>query len=237
MADLKQIAKPKMQDVLRELKRDIGVSYNSMNIGIIQEFNSSKQTATIRIAIKKILSENPDGTKIYKEHPLILECPVMTLFGGGSFINLPIQVGDNCIVLFCDRDIDEWLVSGGVQPPNSRRVHDITDAVAIVGIRHYQNSIADFLANGIRISFAADSRIDLTEDAIDSIAELFTHTGSMVIKGDLTIEGDTYGNASGEWNLKADLIQDSSKSIHAGNGATGTFNIVNVVDGIVIGGS
>lgn len=238
MGNLKQTASPKLPDVLREVKKDIGVSYNSVNIGIIQAFNSDTQTATIRIAIKKILSEEPDGTKIYREHPLLLECPVMTMFGGDSFINLPINSGDNCIVLFCDRDIDEWMVSGGVQAPNSKRVHDISDAIAIVGIRHYQNSIADFLANGIRISFAADSRIDLTEDAINSIAQLFTHTGSMKITGDLSIDGDTYGNAtSGNWNLKSNLTQESGKSIHAGNGANGTFNIVTVVDGIVISGS
>ena len=46
-----------------------------------------------------------------------------------------------------------------------------------------------------------------------------------------------YGDAGGEWRLNANLMQESGRSIHAGNGATGTFNIVNVVDGIVISGS
>lgn len=238
MTTLKQTATPRLPDVLREVKKDVGISYNSVSIGIIQEFDETKQIATIRLAIKKILSEEPDGTKIYKEHPLLMECPVMTMFGGDSFINLPIAVGDNCIVLFCDRDMDEWVVSGGVQAPNTKRLHDISDAIAIVGIRHYQNSITQFLANGIRISFASDSRIDLTDDAINSIAELFTHTGSMKVTGDFTIDGDTYGNAtSGNWNLKSNLTQESGKSIHAGNGASGTFDVVTVVDGIVVGGS
>jgi len=237
MSSLKQIPKPSMGDVLQELKSDIGVSYNAVQIGIIEAFDPSTQTATIRIAIKKIISEEADGTKILKEHPLIMQCPVMTYFGGNSFISCPIAAGDNCIVLFCDRDIDEWLYAGGVQAPNSRRIHDINDAIAIVGIRNFQNSISDFLANGIRLSFAADSRIDLTEDAIDSIAELFTHNGNMEITGSLTIRGNVYGEAGGAVLLNSDLTQTSGKVLSAGNGATGTFNVVTVLNGIVTGGS
>ena len=226
-----------MGDVLQELKSDIGVSYNAVQIGIIEAFDPATQTATIRIAIKKIISEEADGTKILKEHPLIMQCPVMTYFGGNSFISCPIAAGDNCIVLFCDRDIDEWLYSGGVQAPNSRRIHDINDAIAIVGIRNFQNSISDFLANGIRLSFAADSRIDLTEDAIDSIAALFTHNGNMEVTGSLTVRGNVYGDGGGAVLLDSDLTQTSGKVLRAGNGATGTFNIVTVLNGIVTGGS
>lgn len=237
MSSLKQTSKPSMNDVLNEFKSDVGVSYNCVQIGIIEDFDASNQTATIRIAIKKIISEEADGTKVFKEHPLIMQCPVMTYFGGNSFISCPIESGDNCIVLFCDRDIDEWLYGGGVQAPNSRRIHDINDAIAIVGIRNFQKSISDFLANGIRISFAADSRIDLTEDAIDSIAALFTHDGNMEITGSLTVSGNVYGDGGGALLLDSDLTQTSGKILKAGNGATGTFSTVTVLDGIVTGGS
>lgn len=234
---IKQIGNPSHSDILREFKKDIGFNYNAVQIGIIESFNSEKQTATIRIAIKKIIEENPDGTKILKEHPLIMECPVMTLFGGGSFMNMPIAEGDNCIVLFCDREIDEWLYGGGVQAPQSPRMHDISDAIAIVGIRHYQNSIADFLANGIRISFAADSRIDLKEGGIDSIAALFKHTGNMRVTGSLTVDGKMYGSGGGALLVDSDFTQTTGKVLRAGNGATGTFNVVTVLNGIVTGGS
>ena len=212
---MKPIGNPTQTDVLREVKKDIGANYNCIQIGYIEEFNSGNQTATIRIAIKKVIEESLDGSKTYKEHPLLMQCPVMTIFGGGSFMNMPIAKGDSCIVLFCDRELDEWLYNGGVQAPVTPRMHDISDAIAIVGIKHYQNSISDFLANGIRISFAADSRIDLTNDQIESIADLFKHNGNMRVTGNLDVSG----------------------TIKAGNGATGTFNVVTVQDGIVVSGS
>lgn len=244
MADLKaiksQLKDPTPPDISRVLdaaKRDVKVAMNCVNIGIIQEFNPDNQTATIQIALKQVINIAPNGTKTFQEIPLILQCPVVVLFGGGSYLTMPIEPGDNCLVLFNDREIDNWLYNGGVQAPTSARIHDVSDAIALVGLRSFQNSITDYLVNGVRLSFAPDSRIDLTEDAINSIAELFTHTGDMLITGNLTIIGDTYGDGDGNINLNANIIQSGGHSIHAGNGANGTFNVVTVVDGIVVSGS
>jgi hypothetical protein len=52
---------------------------------------------------------------------------------------MPIQSGDTCLVLFCDRDLDNWFESGQITTLNSNRVHDLSDGVALVGIRHKQN--------------------------------------------------------------------------------------------------
>jgi len=60
--------------------------------------------------------------------------------------------------------------------------------------------------------------------------------GNLTVRENMTIEGTTYGNG-GDWNIDANIQQSSGRSIHAGNGANGTFNIVTVVDGIVTGGS
>lgn len=234
----KQQQPPDLSDVHDELKRDIHMGFNAIQIGIIEKFDSAKQLATIRLAIKHVRDIAPDGTKTLVEHPLILECPVMVLFGGVDFLSMPITVGDSCIVLFCDRDIDYWLYNGGVNPPNTYRTHDNSDAIAIVGINSLQKSIATFLANGIRLSHGGgNAKIDFTDNLIASLATLFTHTGNMQITGDLTILGTTYGNSGSDWNIHANIRQDGGHSIHAGNGATGTFNIVTVVDGIVTGGS
>jgi len=233
----KTIPQPDMTVTLDNVRRDTKVSLNAVQIGIIQEFDSARQVATVRIALRQVKEIKPDGTRVLEEYPLIKECPVVTMFGGDSFINLPIQPGDNCLVFFNDREIDQWLYNGGVQTPVTPRVHDISDAIALVGIRHYQNSIAQFLANGIRISFAADSRIDLQENAINSIAEIFTHTGDFRVDGNFYVTGDMYGENGDALRVRTDIVQQAGFELHAGNGATGTFNVVTVVDGIVTGGS
>lgn len=225
-------------DVLNALKRDVMLNMNCVQIGIIESFDSAKQTATIRMAIKQVASIAPDGTKTLRERPLVFQCPVMILYGGNSYITFPIAPGDNCIVLFNDRQIDEWLLNGGVQVPTTGRAHDFSDAIAIVGLRSFQNSIANYLANGIRLAFSADSKIELTEDLIESTAELFIHNGSMRITENLEIVGDMYGQGGNAINLTSDLVQSAGKEIHDGRMCSGTFsNSVTVVDGIVVSGT
>ena len=225
---------PDLTEVIDAAKHDTRMTLNAVNIGIIQEFNPSNQTATIRIAISSIKEILPDGTRIIQEVPLLMQCPVVTMFGGTSFINLPIQAGDSCIVFFNDRQIDAWMETGEVQPPQTVRSHDFSDAIALVGIRNYQESISRFLADGIRISFAGNSEIDLTDDLINSTAGLFVHNGNMKIVGSLTVEGNAGVDAM---TINSDITQATGKILKAGNGATGTFNIVTVQDGIVVSGS
>lgn len=217
---------------------------NCIQIGVIQAFDAEHQTATVKIALKQVSTIEPDGTRIIKEYPQILQCPVVTLFGGVDFLSLPITVGDNCLVLFNDREIDNWLHAGNGQTPTSPRLHDIADAIAIVGIRPLTNSIVGFLTNGIRLSHGnGNVLVDLKTDLLETVAALFLHhgdveiTGDTLIHGNLTIQGTTYGNGSDDWLIDADIVQQAGRSIHAGNGANGTFTIVTVVDGIVISGS
>jgi len=248
--NLKSIPAPDLPSVADEIKRDVSLAINCVQIGVIQSFDPETQRANIEIAMKQISDIAEDGTRTIKEYPILLECPVMVLFGGVDFLSLPIVPGDNCIVLFNDRQIDNWMYNGPGQPPTISRVHDLSDGIAIVGIRPLTNSIGSYLANGIRLSHNnANSQIDLKEDLIESIAELFLHNGDMRITRDLTVDrdlevkrdfyirGDTYGDSGGTWTLRADLDQEPGYEIHDGRRVSGTFDTVIVVDGIVVGGS
>lgn len=236
------IPPPDLTAVLEAAKRDSALSMNCVKIGTIQEFNSTDQTATISVSFKQVISVGDDGARVVKEYPLLLQCPVFTLFGGNNIITAGVAAGDNCIILFCDRQIDEWLNFGDGRAPVSRRVHDLSDGIALVGIRPLTNSIQGYLTNGIRLAHGDSSRMDLKDDLIETIAEIFEHTGDMEIDGNVTIsgnlslEGTVFGNG-GVLTLDADLQQEAGHSIHAGNGANGTFTTVTVVDGIVVSGT
>lgn len=239
---IKNIEKPQLKDALDNLKQDIFYNLNCVQIGIIQSFDSENQTAEVQFALKKVSEVKADGTKVLQERPILLQCPVFTLYGGSGLITMPVSAGDNCIILFNDRQIDEWFTLGGVQTPSTRRAHDFSDAIVLVGLKNLQNSISDYLTNGVRIAFNS-ANIDLTDDAIDSAASLFTHTGDFLVDGNLTINnnmvilGNVEGNG-GTVNFNANLTQGAGQSISAGNGASGTFtNSVTVVNGIVTGGT
>ncbi|PHS61061.1 MAG: hypothetical protein COB09_19120 [Thalassobium sp.] len=208
------IANPDLTTLLDAVKREVAVSLNCVKIGTIESFDSATQLASIQISIDQVESVDTNGVKQIRQYPLLLECPVVTIFGGDSFINMPITVGDSCLVFFSDRQIDNWLSAGAGQAPTIGRVHDLSDGIALVGIRPKTNSIPNFLGNGIRIFMDENNSIDLTS------AGVTVNATTVIINSDTRVEG----------KLEA-------QDVHADNGATGTFDVVTVVDGIVISGT
>lgn len=263
---IEQITPPTDTDVLNALKDNIFNGINCVQIGVIKTFYPATQSADVQIVLKKVLEVEADGTRILQDRPLILTCPVFTLFGGDSFVSMPVAEGDNCILLFNDREIDQWFANGGFQAPIGTRAHDLSDCIALVGIRSLQDSITDYLANGIRISFSDNSRISMTNDQIESIAALFKHNGNMEITGDLLVDGDGHikgdaqidgnmhvdgglevdglvtGNGGGTFTLGADMNLNghnlSGGVVNSSNGVSGIFtHSITVVNGIVTAGS
>lgn len=147
----KQQINPDIAEVNTELKRDVFRNLNCAQIGIIRAFDASTQTATVQIAMKQILSVNDDGTKILGDYPLIAQCPVVFPCGGGFTLTFPIEEGDECLLVFGDRGIDNWLAFGNGQQPASPRTHDINDAIAIVGIKSNPNAISNFSTDSAQL--------------------------------------------------------------------------------------
>lgn len=227
--------RPTMDDVLNNLQDETLTTMNKANIGVIQSFDAPTQTATIQIQIKRIDSIALDGSVVYADVPVLANCPVFILFGGAGHLTFPIAKGDSCLVIFNDREIDQWFASGTPQRPITQRVHDIADGIALVGINSLKTLIANYLANGIRLALGAD-KIEITPAQIASFAALFKHTGNMQVTGGLQVDGTMTGNG-GTINVGDDFIQEPGKVLSAGNGATGTFSTVTVVDGIVVSGT
>lgn len=240
-----------LADIMAENKRQTKLDINCTKVGIIRSFNPSNQRAEIEIAYKQVKNILEDGTRVYQEYPLLTDFPVITLFGGVDILTLPIQVGDNCLVFFNDEEMGEWATNGNTEgSPQTFITHDISHGFAIVGVRPLTNAITNYLANGIRLSHGVgNSQIDLKDDLIESIAELFLHNGDMRVTRDVTVDrdlevkrdfyirGDTYGDDDSEWRLRANLNQEVGYEIHDGRRVSGTFEVVTVVDGIVVGGS
>ena len=158
---------PDPSELNTELKRDIFQSINCAQIGIIRNFDGSDQTATIQLAMKKIVSVDDDGKKILADYPLILKCPVVFPSGGGFTLTFPVLEGDECLVVFTDRGFDNWLVSGSGQQPASPRMHDINDAIAIVGIRSNPRALSNVSTTSAQIrTDDGTSFVDVGTDGI-----------------------------------------------------------------------
>lgn len=122
--------------------------------GIIVSFNSTKQTAQVQPAIKRIFrteDENTIVTLIPANLPVLINVPVYFPRGGGYSMTFPVSAGDECLIQFCERSIDRWHQNSGVQEPGARRFHSLSDAVCTVGLSSIPNAIPNFFAEGIEL--------------------------------------------------------------------------------------
>jgi len=166
---------PALEDVLLEERARIFASLNAIQIGKISEVQRDKQTVTVELQMKRILD---DGRSI--PYPPLVDVPFFVLQGGGAFIQMPVKAGDYCIVLFNDRCIDGWFPSGAVQEPACRRMHSLSDGIAIVGLNPGGSPIIDQDDGEIKISapevhLNGDGKRFVTWDELNTALQSHTH--------------------------------------------------------------
>lgn len=139
------ILPPRLETLLLDLKRDIFANLNCIQVGQITKVTPGAQTVEVQLQIIRLAI---DGSST--PYPVLLDCPYFVLGGGGAYIDMPIAEDDYCIVLFNDRDIDNWWTSGQVSAPNTPRKHSLSDGFALVGINP-SNSVRAMDGTALRI--------------------------------------------------------------------------------------
>lgn len=145
------LKEPKLYDVLLAFKTQLLINLNCVKVGEIVAFYPATRAADVRILFQRVMK---DGT--VSPYPKLVNCPVFTLQGGGASLQMPITVGDQCIVLFSDRNLDAWIQNGGEQPPLDGRLHDLSDGIVLVGLNWQGDS-------AIPIPSATEARLILSD--------------------------------------------------------------------------
>jgi len=150
-----QLNQSDLRYLLNMIKNEVKRELNCHAIGTIITFDPITATCTVAFNYKKTLkqrnatSENT-YTDVIIDYPVLVRVPVIVLGGGGGYTTYPIFAGDTCLLMFCDRDIDLWLEQGSTSsPPNSERLHDLSDAVALVGLNSVATPILNYAIDGI----------------------------------------------------------------------------------------
>lgn len=118
---------------------------NCVQIGTIEAFNASEQTANVSLNFKRVINDT------LKDYAVLVQVPCIVLNGGGGGLSFPISKGDTCVVLFNDRNMDNWFATGAVMEPDSARTHDMSDGIALVGIRSLANLLSGYLTDGVKL--------------------------------------------------------------------------------------
>ncbi|MFU3046012.1 Gp138 family membrane-puncturing spike protein [Pseudomonas paraeruginosa] len=126
--------------------------------GRVLSFDPQWQTASVQPLIDQVLV---DGTRV--PLPVLADVTVQFPRGGGFVLTFPVRPGDECLLLFNERCIDGWWQSGEPSEPLDYRQHDLSDAVAIMGISSQPQAVADFASDATalrRLDGSAFVRID-----------------------------------------------------------------------------
>lgn len=176
-ADYQMLGDPSLKNVLDRFESYLLRKLNCVKLGKIKTFYDDKQSADIQI----------DG------YPLISGVPVSFISGANFSIQIPVEEGDDCIVLFCDGDLDNWVEGNGYIPAFSQDRHGLNGAVALLGIKNILTKVENYITSGIRIKYK-NTILEISDSGV-------------YVDGNLSVTGDIVATGKME----------------AGNGATGTF--------------
>lgn len=136
--------------------------------GIIQSFDAAAQTVTVQPALReKMLA---DGNESWIDIPLLVDVPIVVPRAGGYALTLPIQAGDECLVVFGDMCMDGWWQSGGVQNQVECRRHDLSDGFAIIGVWSQPRVIPGYSTGSAQLrNDAGSAYVELAGDTINIV--------------------------------------------------------------------
>jgi hypothetical protein len=185
--------------------------------GIIQSFDPVKQTARILPALK-ISVQQPDGSFVWVTMPELLDCPVQFAAGGGVSLTFPLKLGDECLVVFANRCIDNWWARGSpghntAQEQAEFRMHDLSDGFCIPGVSSVPRVIPTISPNTAQfrtddgltyvevdplgtVTVKASTQINLVAPVVSIVAPSIHMTGTVTLTGSLTASGDVVGSGT-----------------------------------------
>lgn len=178
--------------------------------GIIQAFDAAAMTVVVQPSIKGVFTL-ADGTSKSVALPLLVDVPVVFPSGGGFTLTFPIAAGDECLAVLASRCIDAWWQSGGVQAPLEPRMHNLSDAFALVGPRSQPRTLTEVNTTDVQLR---------SDDGQAHVAIKPDHTIEAVnpaAKVTLTPSGEVAAEADAKISLRAPMVQIATNALTMGN--------------------
>lgn len=155
------------------------------------------------INCQPVISRVVNDTKI--DLPEFAEVPILNFLGGTSSIQMPIAVGDYCILFVSERCFDTWYNGQDFEKPLEARIHDYSDSIAFVGLKN------------------ASGELD--------IPTVITMLGDTYQEGDYVHQGDR--NQTGDYTLTGDFTINGNTIKNGNLTITGNITIAGGGSGTV----
>ncbi len=226
--------KPTLLNTLTALQDCINYNMNCVKVATVVSFDKEKLTVCCKVNNKRLQQLKKDGNQVLRDYPLIY-AKVHFLGWGDIGATFPINEGMEGILLFNDRELETWFLTGEGGNLAYNRCHDLTDALFICGVHSIPNiPLVPFVEECLHIYYknsdiqikdteittnTTDYNLNSTTNTIKSTNTNITSTITQT--GDVTITGTT----------KSTTLQDLTAATNTFTSADG--KIVTVVNGIV----
>lgn len=134
--------------------------------GAIESFDPETQLASVRPLLHDT-HEDEAGDEVTEELPVIPNVPVQVYGAGELRLSFPVNPGDPCLLVFTDRSLDLWIERGGSVDPVDVRRHNLTDAVAFVGVRAKAGALADYDTDAAALRHADGTGVYVQSGRVD----------------------------------------------------------------------
>lgn len=176
---------PNLPDLFAQFRQNLLVTLNCHQVGEIVSWDRNTQSASVKIKMMRLVGSQQI------QYPILTHCPVHILCGGAGRVTFPIAAGDPCLILFNDRDLDNWFESGADAVPNSFRTHSLSDGLVIVGFRNSANKLVGIsatdteLGQGNTVVGMDGAKISVRNGSTSlklALDDLFTNLDDLMVK-------------------------------------------------------
>lgn len=179
------------EEAYKLMFQDLMLERRTAMPGIITAINlsgSALASVDVQPAIEQLITSDDGLSNTSQPLPIIAGVPVV--FPGsttlGLSITIPLAVGDECLLLVCDRSLDNWQEKGGTQPPietTTPRAHELTDAVCLPGLFREGTALSDYSSTSLQIRNSDNTvNINLSSDELSLL-----NGASSIVMSDMLI--------------------------------------------------
>lgn len=196
-------------DFFSNLKGSMSDQTNSAMVARVERFDASTMMADVLPLVNTENGEIPG---------MLLDIPVSLLRAGGFIIRPPYKEGDIVLVVFVDRDMDNFLKSGKQSKPETNRTHSLDDAVVVGSVMPFTDSLPGGHANDLVIGTENLS----SKIVVQRNGNIIIEGGNVFLGGEAAIEGVPRGDTLKDW--LDNHTHSYSWSSSGGSGNTGAPN-------------
>lgn len=150
-------------------------------------------SATVQLMITQVMR----GGETLALPPLV-DVPVGFYRGGGFCVTVPVKAGDEGLVIFAERCIDGWYVSGRQSAPLDTRFHDYSDAFFLPQGSSQPNRIPAYSTDSLSMQTDDGSTFIRIKPGKIIMQGDIEHTGNRTQQGNSLVNGDHSVNGNSE---------------------------------------